>query len=57
MAQQKIGHGPEAREAYERALAWLKTKQKALQDNPGNADEFRRFRAEAEEALEIQKEK
>ena len=53
MAQQKIGHGSEAREAYERALAWLKTQRQELEWNPGNADEFRRFQAEAEETLGV----
>ena len=53
MAQQKAGHAPEARQAYDRALAWLKANQQALEKNAWAADELRRFQAEAEEALGI----
>jgi serine/threonine-protein kinase len=57
MAQHKAGHGPEARQAYNRALAWLKTNQQALKKNAWAADDLRRWRAEAEEVLGIQKRK
>jgi serine/threonine protein kinase/Flp pilus assembly protein TadD len=51
MAQQKVGHIPQARQAYEHALAWLKANQQDLKKNPWADDELRRFRAEAEEVL------
>jgi tetratricopeptide (TPR) repeat protein len=53
MAEQKAGHGPEAKQAYERALEWLKANQPALEKNPWAADEMARFRAEAEEVLGV----
>jgi tetratricopeptide (TPR) repeat protein len=57
MAQQKAGHGPEARQAYDRALAWLQANQQALEKNAWASEEMRRFQAEAEEVLSIKKTK
>jgi tetratricopeptide (TPR) repeat protein/tRNA A-37 threonylcarbamoyl transferase component Bud32 len=57
MARQKAGHGPEARRAYDRALAWLRANRQALEKNAWAADEMRRFQAEAEEVLGIEKSK
>jgi serine/threonine-protein kinase len=57
IAQQKADHRPEARQAYDRALAWLQANQKALEKNSWAADEMRRWRAEAEEVLGIQRRK
>jgi tetratricopeptide (TPR) repeat protein/serine/threonine protein kinase len=51
MAQHKAGHAPEARQAYERAVAWLNANQQDLEKDPWAADEMRRFRAEAQEVL------
>jgi hypothetical protein len=53
MAQHKAGRAPEARQAYERALAWLKMNQQTLEQKSWAADEMRRFQAEAEEVLAL----
>jgi Flp pilus assembly protein TadD len=55
MAHHKQGNPDEARAAYEQALQWLGKNQEALGKNQGRADELRRFRAEAEEVLELKK--
>jgi tetratricopeptide (TPR) repeat protein len=51
MAQQKAGHGPEARQTYERALAWVKANRQVLEKTAWAGDEMRRFQTEAEEVL------
>ena len=64
MAQQKAGHGPEARQTYERALAWVKANRQVLEKTAWGGgrevprvltawagDEMRRFQTEAEEVL------
>jgi tetratricopeptide (TPR) repeat protein len=52
MAHRKLGYPDEARRAYEQAVQWLEKNQDVLEKNKGQADELRRFRAEAEEVLE-----
>jgi serine/threonine protein kinase/Flp pilus assembly protein TadD len=54
MAQQQSGNGKEARLAYDRALQWLETNRKALNEDSALADELRRFRAEAAALLVIE---
>jgi serine/threonine protein kinase/Flp pilus assembly protein TadD len=51
MAQQKAGRGPEARQTYERALAWVKTNRQVLDKSAWAIDEMRRFQTETEEVL------
>jgi tetratricopeptide (TPR) repeat protein len=55
MAQQQLANAKEARQAYDRALQWLETNRKALEADPPIAEELRRFQAEAEEVLKIEK--
>ncbi len=55
MARRKLGHHDEAREAYEQALQWLEKNREALDKDKGQAEELRRFRAEAEEVLGLKK--
>jgi predicted Zn-dependent protease len=55
MALHKDGDRTQAHQAYERALAWLKTNQQALEKYAWAADEMRRWQAEAEEVLDIKK--
>src|SRR5439155_21042561 len=56
MAQQKLGKHDEARRAYEHAVQWLERNRDALEKkDKQRADELRRFRAEAEEVLELKK--
>jgi len=57
MAQHQLGQRQEARQAYDRALAWLETNQKDVQGAPWLASELRRFQAEAAELLGIKDEK
>jgi tetratricopeptide (TPR) repeat protein len=51
MAQHQLGHHEEARQTYDRALAWLETNRKALREIPWLADQLRRFQTEAGELL------
>jgi tetratricopeptide (TPR) repeat protein len=55
MAHRKLGNHDEARQAYEQALQWLEKNREALDQDQGRAEELRRFRAEAEEVLELKK--
>jgi tetratricopeptide (TPR) repeat protein len=57
MAQQQLGQGQEARQAYDRALAWLETNRKTVQETPRLADEVRRSQTEAEQLLKQRPEK
>ena len=51
MAQKQLGQGQEARQAYDRALTWLETNRKTVQETPRLADEVRRSQTEAEQLL------
>jgi hypothetical protein len=53
MAQQQLGNAKEGKQAYDRALQWLETNCKALEEDPPLAEELRRHQAEAEELLGI----
>jgi tetratricopeptide (TPR) repeat protein len=55
MTQQRLGNGKEAHQTYDRSLAWLETKRKALDEDPMLAVELRRFQAEVEGMLGPQK--
>ena len=57
MAQHRLGHGKEARQAYDRARAWLETNRKTVQGTPWLAEELRRWQTEAEELLKQRPEK
>jgi tetratricopeptide (TPR) repeat protein len=56
MAHRKLGHRDEALKAYEQAVGWLEKNQEALDKDKDRAGELRRFRAEAEEVLELARE-
>jgi eukaryotic-like serine/threonine-protein kinase len=51
MAHRQLGHKEEARPWYDRAVQWMEKHQTALDRDKPRAEEFRRFRSEAEEAL------
>jgi tetratricopeptide (TPR) repeat protein/serine/threonine protein kinase len=51
MARHQLGHHQEARQTYDRALAWLETNRKALSEIPWLADELCCFQTEAGELL------
>lgn len=53
MARWKLGEREEARKLYDRALRWIEKNQKILEKDPTVTEELKRFRAEAEEVLEI----
>ncbi len=55
MAHEKRGHHDEARKFYDRATKWLQKNEAALAKDKPQADELRRFRAEAEEILGLKK--
>src|SRR5262249_6560844 len=55
MAHEKLGNHGEARRSYEQAVQWLEKYKKALEKDKGATEELRRFRAEAEEVLELKK--
>ncbi|MHB1423142.1 MAG: tetratricopeptide repeat protein [Gemmataceae bacterium] len=58
MAQQQLGHPQEARQTYDRAVAWLEANRKAMQEeSPASADQMRRFQTEASELLNQQSRK
>src|SRR5262249_36415849 len=54
-AHRKLDRPDEARQAYEQAAQWLEKNQEALAKDKGQAEELRRFWAEAEEVLERKK--
>ena len=51
MARQQLGQGPEARQAYDRARAWLATNRKTVQETPWLVDELHRWQTEAKQLL------
>jgi tetratricopeptide (TPR) repeat protein/serine/threonine protein kinase len=55
MAQHKLGKPDEARKWYGQAVQWLEKNAPALAKSPSQADELRRFQAEAEEVLGLKK--
>jgi tetratricopeptide (TPR) repeat protein/serine/threonine protein kinase len=55
MAHRKLGNHDAAHRSYEQVLHWLKFNQKALASDRVQAEELRRFRAEAEEVLGLTK--
>jgi Flp pilus assembly protein TadD len=55
MAHRKLGNADEARTWYDQAVAWQEKNKEALAKDKPHADEVRRFRAEAEEVLELKK--
>jgi tetratricopeptide (TPR) repeat protein len=55
MAHRKLGNQDEARNSYEKAVTWLEKNKDTLGKDQGYAEEVRRFRAEAEEVLELKK--
>jgi serine/threonine protein kinase/tetratricopeptide (TPR) repeat protein len=54
MAQHQLGHRQEARQTYDRALAWLETNRTSLRKIPWLNDELGHVSAEVAELLEIQ---
>jgi tetratricopeptide (TPR) repeat protein len=50
MAHQKLGDADQARKCYTQAVQWLENNPQALA-HPRQAEEFARFRQEAEEVL------
>jgi tetratricopeptide (TPR) repeat protein/serine/threonine protein kinase len=55
MAHQKLGNHDGARKAYEQAVQWQEKNKEALEKDKTQAEDLRRFRAEAEEVLELKK--
>jgi WD40 repeat protein/tetratricopeptide (TPR) repeat protein/tRNA A-37 threonylcarbamoyl transferase component Bud32 len=55
MAHWRLGEGAEARKHYGRAVQWLEKNEAALSRDKHQAEELRRFRAEAEETLGLKK--
>jgi tetratricopeptide (TPR) repeat protein/serine/threonine protein kinase len=55
MAHHQQGHPDEARKAYQRTIVWQVMNQKAIDKYREFREEFRRFRAEAEEVLGVKK--
>jgi tetratricopeptide (TPR) repeat protein/serine/threonine protein kinase len=55
MAHRKLGNHDAARKAYEQAVQWLEKNQETLAKDKVQVEELRRFRAEAEEALDPKK--
>jgi tetratricopeptide (TPR) repeat protein len=55
MAHGKLGNRDEARKRYDQAVQWLEKNAPMLAKSTKAADELRRFRAEAEEALGLKK--
>jgi tetratricopeptide (TPR) repeat protein len=55
MAHRKLGNHHEARKEYERAVRWLEKNNEEPEKDKQVAEELRRFRAEAEEVLELKK--
>jgi tetratricopeptide (TPR) repeat protein len=55
MAVHELGRRAEARQHYDRAVAWLEQNKQELRKDPQLAEELRRFRDEAEQVLELKK--
>jgi tetratricopeptide (TPR) repeat protein len=55
MAQHEEGRRTEARQHYDKAIAWMERNTQALKKNPQGAEELRRLREEAEQVLELKK--
>jgi tetratricopeptide (TPR) repeat protein len=55
MAHHKLDHPEETKKWYDRAARWLDENKEALAKNALQADELRRFRAEADEVLGLKK--
>jgi WD40 repeat protein/serine/threonine protein kinase len=55
MAHWRLGEMDKAREYYDRAVRWMEQNKDHLGDNADWAEELRRFRAEAEELLGVNK--
>jgi serine/threonine protein kinase/tetratricopeptide (TPR) repeat protein len=54
MAHRRLGHEAEARQFYDRAVAWMAANQQRLEKSKLEAARFRRFRAEAAALLRIE---
>jgi tetratricopeptide (TPR) repeat protein len=52
MAHHKLGNDEQSSRLYARAIRWLERHKSDLAKNPARAEELRRFRSEAEQALE-----
>jgi tetratricopeptide (TPR) repeat protein len=55
MAHRKLGNADEARKWYDQAVEWQEKNKETLAKDKPHAEELRRFRAEAEEVLELKK--
>jgi tetratricopeptide (TPR) repeat protein/serine/threonine protein kinase len=55
MAHWQLGNRDQARKAYDHAVQWLEKNKQALEKDTARAEEFLRFRIEAEEVLELKK--
>jgi hypothetical protein len=55
MAHHKLGDKEQSRKWYDEALTWLAANQPTLAKNKQLAEELRRFRAEAEKLLDVQR--
>jgi tetratricopeptide (TPR) repeat protein len=55
MTHRKLGRDDEARRAYDRAIQWLEGHRELLAKDRAQAEELRRFQAEAEEVLGLKK--
>jgi tetratricopeptide (TPR) repeat protein len=55
MAFHELGRRTEARQYYDRAVAWMEQNKQALKQNAQQAEELCRFRDEAEQVLELKK--
>ncbi len=53
LTHQKLGNHHTARKWYDQAAQWLERNEAVLAKDPPRAEELRRFRAEAEEVLEL----
>jgi serine/threonine protein kinase/WD40 repeat protein/tetratricopeptide (TPR) repeat protein len=55
MAHWQLGHKDEAHKWHDKAVQWMQENEEALKKDKMHAEELRRFRAEAEELLKIEK--
>jgi hypothetical protein len=55
MAHWQLGEKEKARHWYDRAVRWIEQNRHALERDRGHQEELRRFRAEAEALLGMQK--
>jgi hypothetical protein len=55
MSCHHLGRRTEARQHYDKAIAWMGQNKQALRKDPLQAEELRRFRDEAEEVLQLKK--